>query len=235
MTTPRILIKDALKKINVLGEGESPSYEMENDAFRELNRMLGQWSNKNLLVYGIQFEEFSLVAGQNTYTIGSGGDFNTTAPREITKMFIRYSGNNESEMNKLDSNQWGRVSDKTTQSSMPHSWYADMNYPLRNIYIYPTPSEVKTVILHNYRQFSAFSTLTETISMPPGYEETLLYNLARRIAPDYEKEASATVVKYAEDGLADLKRKNKTENIVRFDSAITNGNHSFDINTGGFR
>lgn len=232
MATPKDLIKASLRKLAVLAEGEEPSNEGLNDAFNELNRMMAQWNNKNYLVLGISIDEFSLVASQNSYTLGSGGDFNTAVPIRIDKVFIKYDSNTEIPIEIIDSVRWGEISNKATESNTPSRVYIDKNHPLWKLYFYPTPSEVKTVIIHSYRKLSSFSTTTETIALPDGYEDAIVYNLAMRIAPEYGKEASGTIMKYAQDGIADIKRSNMTPRTVRVDPALS-GSGGFDWRTGG--
>jgi hypothetical protein len=232
MATPKDLIKAALRKLVVLAEGEEPSNEGLTDAFSELNRMMAQWNNKNYLVLGTNIEEFSLVASQNSYTLGSGGNFNTTVPIRIDKVFIKYDSNTEIPIEIIDNNRWGEIVNKSTESNTPRKVFIDINHPLMKLYFYPTPSEVKTIILHNFRQFSAFSTTTESISLPNGYEDAIVYNLAMRLAPEYGKEPSGTIIKYAQDALSDIKRSNIRPRTVKLDSALS-GSGGFDYRTGG--
>jgi hypothetical protein len=50
--------------------------------------------------------------------------------------------------------------------------------------------------------------LNDCLSVPPGYNEALVFNLAVAIAPEYGKEASGTVMARANETLAIIKRKN---------------------------
>ena len=87
MSTVRDLIYDALKKIHVVGIGQTLTAEQEQSAFRSLNDLLASWSVEGGLVFTQTQETFPLVNGQQVYTIGVGQDFDTTRPFDIISLY----------------------------------------------------------------------------------------------------------------------------------------------------
>lgn len=232
MTTARDLIKASLKKIGVLGIGETPEAEMENDAFNELNRMLDIWSTKSLLVFGITIEEFLTVASTQSYTLGDGGDWDTDVPINVDSAYFRYDDSTDRPIRIIDNKRWGELNPKDLESTIISHMYIDDNYPLRTVYLFPIPSEAKTILLHNYRQISSIATLTTTLQFKKGYEDAILYNLAIRLCPDYGKTASPEIVQIASDSLASIKRANIRPVTVGVDSALLNNRRTiFDFGT----
>lgn len=230
MSTVLQIITDSLKKLGVVAPGESLDSDTAADGMRTLNQMLGGWNNNKLTVLGTEIEEFSLVANQNSYTLGSGGDFNTSVPSRTDSLFIK-NGNYEDVIEIVDAQRWGEFIDKGSTSDYPTHAYIDNNYPLRKIYLYPTPASANTLIMHNERKFSSFSSLTASVSLPDGYERAIINNLAIELASEYGKAASPDIVKIANSSLADIKRINIKPHKRRVDAALLKGG-SFNIRKG---
>lgn len=220
MSTALDLIKDAHENLGLLAEGESLSAESAQKGLRTLNQMIASWNTQNYIVQGITIENFTLVAGQQSYTIGSGGDFDTTVPVRTDKAYIRLSGNEEKPLHMIDNKRWGEICLKTTQSTFPDTIYIDKAYPLKTIYLYPVPSEARTLILHNYKQISSFAALTTAVSLPQGYEEAITYNLSIRLAPKFGKSIPPEISSIASESLSNIKRVNVSMREAQVDPAL---------------
>ena len=72
------LVTRSLRAIGALGSGESPSSDMANDAFDMLNDMLDTWSNATMMVPYVTEIIWTLIGGQQFYTIGQGGTIGGT-------------------------------------------------------------------------------------------------------------------------------------------------------------
>jgi hypothetical protein len=216
----------SLRKLGVIASSEALSSSEAKDSLSSLNMMLSSWNTNNLTVLGKSFEEFTLIAGQNSYTLGTGGDFNTSVPIKTDAAFIRFGSNAELPMKIIDSKRWGEITTKSSQSTIPSKIYIDNNFPLQTVYLYPTPSEAKTLILHNYRKISSLSSLTTELSFPDGYERAIVYNLAIELAPEYGKTVSMEIAKIASESLANIKRVNIKPREIGVDKAL--------ISSGGF-
>src|SRR5436190_12327085 len=79
------LILDALALTNSVGADQTLTADETADALRALNDLIEDWSTQNLAVYGLGDQTFSTVAGQATYTVGVGGDWNTNRPVRINE------------------------------------------------------------------------------------------------------------------------------------------------------
>ena len=53
-----------------------------------LNQMLDAWQIDRLLVFTIAIQDFPFVSTKQTYTMGSGGDFNVPRPARIERASI---------------------------------------------------------------------------------------------------------------------------------------------------
>ncbi len=82
-TTANAIIASSLVDLGVLTPGEPPTPGQSSDALRRLNAMVSSWRTQYGTVTSIDRMVFPLVANQQTYTIGAGGDFNVPRPVSI--------------------------------------------------------------------------------------------------------------------------------------------------------
>ena len=224
MTTARDIIKSALKKIAVLGTGSSLSNEDATDGLTELNAMIAQFSVEGSMIYNTAEETFPLTANQQTYTIGSGGDFNTDIPVDIKSMTYTI-GSIDYALTPYNEYQWSNISLKST-AGIPYVYWFKDNYPLASINLYYVPSSSGTLTIYSDKRLTGFTDLDTVYAMPPQYESMLVYNLAVRLAPEYEREASMTVqrtAKRAYDTVSNQNRRNKIQ-ISRLDIPSSENN-----------
>src|SRR5262245_35332100 len=82
-TTALEVIRGALGLSNAVGIDQTLTAQESTDCLAVFNDLLEIFNTKNLSVYGETNQTFNTVAGQATYTIGAGGDWNTTRPVRI--------------------------------------------------------------------------------------------------------------------------------------------------------
>lgn len=229
MTTARDLIKSALRKIHVLGVGSSLSAEEAADGLEALNSMLSSFSAEGAIVFQETTESFTLVSGQASYTIGSGLDFNTTAPLEIKAACIR-QGSTDYPVSPYDEREYSRIAEKNITGSVPDIYYYDNNYPTANIYLYPVPSGADTFTWFARKPLTSFSTLDTEFAMPGQFEAMITMNLAEWLASEYEREPSNTLRKLAmQTKKAVIAQNRRNEKNTSDLSGIPSGDNSSSI------
>lgn len=211
ITTALDIVKASLKQLRVLGAGDVLPNEDAQDAFDALNMMLESWSLDHLFVYTESQVNFPFVSGQNSYTVGTGGNFNIARPLRLISAFTRnVSGSSTLDypMEVLDSAvQWDGIRNKAIASSWPRVVWYEQSYPLGTIWFYPAPSS-GTVYLRFYTQLQSFPALNTAIALPVGYKEALVFSLAVSAAGLFGIEPSASVVSKAASSVGRLKRYN---------------------------
>jgi P22 tail accessory factor len=230
MATARDLIKNSLRLIGAIATGETPSASEIEDGLTSLTNMIDSWSNEKLTVPQIIREEFNLVGGQQSYTLGATGNFVSTRPVKIESAAIEIQSSIafERELDIIDYAEWASLSDKSLQTSIPEKLYIEGSSPNSTLYFYPTPSEANKVVLYSRKQIASFTSVNDSVILPPGYMRALVYNLAIEIAPEYGKEPSASVVMIAREAKENIKRTNISSYIMSFDSVLT-GCSGYDI------
>lgn len=229
-TTVRNLIENALRKISVGGVGETVSSEEAADALRELNSMLDNWSIEGGLIYNETIETFPLT-GAASYTIGAGADFDTAKPYEITAMYVS-QGSTDYPLENYDQKQYSLITNKTI-GGIPDIYYYNNNFPTATIFLYPVPSNVTSVTIYSNKPLGNFTSINDTVTLPKGYEEAIVYNLAIRLAPDYEKVPTQLVIDIAKVSKGNVFTSNeRNENNVSYVDAALLTRSNYNIYEG---
>lgn len=237
-TTGLNLITAALRKINVLAEGEAPSAAQSNDALSALNDMIDSWSNENLMIINSLREPFTLTIGQKSYTIGTGGNFNTARPMEISSALLQIDDTNptmELGIEILNLDQYNAIPLKDTQSSLPRKLYYDNAYPLGNISLYPVPDTARSIVICSTKPLAEFSSLSGTVDLAPGFSRAIIYNLAIDLAPEYGKAVSQEVLGVAIQAKSSVKRRSTKILVMAQDPAVVRKGVAYNIYTGGVK
>lgn len=232
----RELISTSARLIGALAEGESLSAQGAVDALASMNRMIGNWSTQRLLVHSILRETFPLSAGVQAYTMGTGATFDTDRPQALERagVLVTASGSTtEYPLRIATVEQWAEIVVKDVQSDFPSDVYPEGTYPDETLNFWPVPSSAQTVVLYSRKPISSIATLDTVISVPPGYEEAMVYNLAIRLAPEYGKMVPDAVALVANDSLANLKTMNHTPRYLETDPALRQRRGTYDIYRGG--
>jgi hypothetical protein len=227
-----------LKKLGVLASGETPSANEANDALAEINRMMDGWSTQSLTIPATIEETFALIAGQQSYAFGSGGAFNSPRPQSIENALIQlptFTPVINLPMNILNKDQWASIAIPSLTSNFPIYLYSDNAYPSTNVNVWPVPTAACNLVLFSRKALTQIASLTSTISLPPGYEELLVYNGAVRLAPDFGVTPSPTVISLAEISLGNIKRQNIKPNYAMVDEAIRAKPAVYDWRSDGYQ
>lgn len=213
MTTPIEIITLALKDSGVLGVGQTALAEDANDAFTRLNYMLAQWARKRWLVWHLK-DVSKVSTGATSYTVMTGGDFNVARPDRIEAAFIRQLSTGS--INAIDTpliilearEDYNRIALKTMQSFSNYVFY-DSAYPNGVLYPWPVPqADIYEIHITVKEPISQFTTLNQTIVMPPEYMAALHYNLIQRLRAAYQLPPDPEINALARDALNTIRGAN---------------------------
>lgn len=214
MATVLDLVTGSLRLLGVLASGEYPTASESQDALCALNTMIDSWKTERLMVYAILPQVFNLVAQQKVYTLGPGGNWNTERPVGIDSMYLQYTDANSGPppLNLLvelyNQDQYNAIIVPNTTTTIPNAAYIDDAFPMRNVYLWPIPQVPYAINLFTWSLVDGFAAITSPISLPPGYERALRFNLALELAPEYGLTPSETVAAGALTSKAVIKRNN---------------------------
>ncbi|MGZ3770063.1 MAG: hypothetical protein ACXVCP_00375 [Bdellovibrio sp.] len=232
--TVRDLIKSSLRLIGAIASGETPTSDEQADALATLNDILESWSNNGFLIYEKKREVFSLVATQQAYTFGTGGNFNSTRPVQLLEVNSTY-GSVELPMKILTDAEWAAIPDKTQTAENPTHIFASGSFPLLTLSVWPIPTTTNSIVIHSLKPLTEFAAVGDTVSLPIGYSRALKYNLALELAPEYGKAIDPNVANIAVESKADLQRQNIQPVYLLPDTYGIKPRAMYDIKTGTYR
>lgn len=214
MTLKELLYK-SLRITNVTASGEVPSADELTDALQTFNTMLDSWSADSLSVYRKTRETFNLVAGQQSYTLLSGGDFDSSGNAQVNYAGTLIS-NIEYPLQKVETKQWSEITSRQLYNNIPDTFYVTNQGTVTGdatgftISFSPTPNSNHQVALYLNKDLQKLtSSQYETdLSLPSGYEQALIYNLSVELHIEYGRQPNPVVIKIANDSKAQIMRSN---------------------------
>ena len=206
-TVNAALITPAMKKLELLGSGVTPTADEAADALIILNQMLDSWRNDKLMCYAIQDQSITLAAAQTTRTMGPTGNLVTTRPVEIQTAYI-VVGNQSYQVEIINEDEYARIPDKTATAPYPNRIYYQPSMPDGTIYMYPVTSGASTLHVLTRTPVLAYAATTDTVTLPPGWEQAISFNLAVHMASDWGKPVPPKVEQIAASSLRSIKRMN---------------------------
>jgi len=189
---PKVLdvISNALIEISALAQGETAPAGDSSFALSKLNRMLDQWNARELYVYTVRFDEYTLTPNLQPHTIGSSSATFTVTQRPIEIRSANIILNDvtptvNTPLNIRDADWWSSLTVPDLSTTLPTDLYYAPKWPNGEIYLWPIPTIAYGLQLNTWTVLGGFSGLAETFDLPPGYEEAITLSLAESLGPGF--------------------------------------------------
>jgi hypothetical protein len=182
------IITDAHIELGIASPGDVLTADDANFGLRTLARLQDQWAAERLTIYTITRTTKVLTASDGEYSVGSGGDINITRPVFIDAIHLidtSVTPNVETPLTKLTEAEYRDIRAKAQTATQPDSWYYNPTFPTGTLYLFPIQTGSYSIALYAPTQLTENTALVTTVSLPPGYREMLVTNLAVRLAPSY--------------------------------------------------
>lgn len=236
----------AFQVLNVFQQGQAVPNADAQSALGFLNRMLGSWSQQSLTIPAIVREVFPLVANKggpsNPYTIGIGGNLNTARPpnqnsiKGVGQLLNASTPPVEVLYTVLTDTQYDAIQIKELPNTLFTGLYYNPTFTggFGSINLWPVPNTaINSLVLYSEKALAQFANLTTVYNVPDGYEDAMVYNLARRLAKPWGGTVDSDLVSMAANSLAVIKRSNVKLYDVTTDFAILgDARFGYNINTG---
>lgn len=209
---------------------KNPSTDQNSNALYDFRDMLSAWSIAGLLVPYYVTENFTLTIGQAVYTIGvtaDSPDLETTTGRPVkcVRAWIRQSNYDYPVDVGMSEKEYGEIAKKDT-TQRPTRLYYDPQYPNGKLRFNYESDLAHDFYLVSEKALADVTALTDTLSLPLGINEALVYNLAIRLSVDLKSKLKDDVRRIAIESKNALERvnyRNKSQNPALIDSGLTVG------------
>jgi hypothetical protein len=207
------LLRSSFRCIGQLrpGFGHSPS-ELTDGLF-VLNAMLDSWQTDDMNAVCELIQNFPLVPGTPSYTVGPGGAWNGTRPGKVDKATLVVLTNPAQplrlDIEIIDAERYQLINLQGTASTLPQKLHYRPTFPLASATFWPVPTEADQVELTSALFLAGgFVAGTDAFVAPPGYLDAVRYQLAIRLAMEWDKPLKDGVVVLATEALAKIQRLN---------------------------
>jgi len=230
LTAGQDLIYPALRKAGVtLGPGRTPSDAQNQDGLDELNRLVGSLNCDRLFIFTVGQYKYPL-SGAKTYTIGVDpagvltADLVGPRPHRLVRANIIYSiPPIRRPLAILTDLQWSQIRVQDLANAIPYAIYDDYAYPLSTLYLYPQPVPGYVLELYQWTNVPRFVTVDDQVSLPPGYDDAIVLNLAVRLAPQFQRPVDPDVRRDAQLSLMRVESINAPRPILDTGAGCTAG------------
>ena len=231
MPTAQSIIEDALIEIGVLVAGGSLGSSDLAWCARKFNRFIKSRSCEGLNLYTKTKENFALVSGTGSYSIGSGGTFDTGRPLSIRQAWIREDGSDYLlQIRPID--EYQQIPQKD-QGGRPYQIYYDRSYPLGTIYMHYVPDAAYDFWIVSEKELTTYDDVVDDeVIIPSEYEIMFVTNLALQFCPRYGRTPSRELKEEARDSLLDIRSNSLARSMVGVNVRISGSGSYYDIETG---
>ena len=198
------ICRAALLDLNIFEPSDAVSNDDLAFVLTKLNRILDNWNADRQAVYADAFTTDTLTPALSPHTIGPTGTWVTSQrPESIEGASLIFPTANKPEVaiTLRDADWYNALSIPTLSTANPTDLYYEPDWPNGKLFFYPVPSSAYQVSLWT-RLVLAQLALTDTFTLPPGYQDAITLTLSEDIASTYEKPVPAVLARKAVDARA---------------------------------
>ena len=183
--TAREICDYALRKINILAEGQSMGSGHATRAMRELNLLLKGWQKYPVIWHRLHGSA-TPTAITASITISS-----SVNPYRITACQYRNASSIDLPMSEMSEDEYYELPQKTNTGT-PTQWYFEPARSTNTLYIWPVLSSVSTeTIRYTYqKRYDDVDDLANEVDVTQENLDVVGYNLAARLADDYGRKGA---------------------------------------------
>jgi len=182
------IINAALRKISVVGEGQSANTTQLSEGAQALNAIITEFATLGMPLWKREELGITLVPGQKEYEIGIGETINHPFPLKLYQANLALTGSSTRlNMQILAHYDYNNLPVSTSGTPVQVTYQPMNNVGVLSVWPEPSTS-VPTgsqIILTFQRPFDVFTSGTETLDFPQEWAHALIYQLAHVLSDEY--------------------------------------------------
>lgn len=176
------LVTAALRKLAVVGDGQTPSATQLANGTLALNAMLKGFEAKGMPLWAITEKSIPLT-NTRSYTLS------TDAPLKVTQaILVDNTSGNTTPMNPKNHYDYNLLNGNTASGWPINYWYEPLNQS-GVLHLWPTPDTYSIancqVRITYQRPFNDMNSGSDPLDFPPYWLEAVIYNLTHRLSSEY--------------------------------------------------
>jgi hypothetical protein len=217
-------ITEALSILGVYAQGENISAADLSSSLFTFNAMVDGWGAETLTVYAITPQTFMTQANKQTYSLGPdvSNDFIATLPVSIEQASMLL-GTTELPLTPRTQPEWAALSGKSITGSVLSDLYVAYGAAAHQLNFWPVPSQTIAVVLYMAAALAQIALPSNVISVPPGYKEALIFELAIKLASKFGAKLPAYLPSAWDEAKTKIKARNYTPEEAPLDPALSRG------------
>ena len=184
MTTDEI-VTDALRELGVLDAADAASGEDATLGLFRLNKLLDNLNAERNGVYATVLSSFTITPSLQPHTIGATGTWVTTQRPQSIESASVLEGDVYRPISLKDAAWYASLINPTLTQAYPIEGWYEPDWPNGKLYLWPIPTSAATVRL-GMRTILASLALSDTFTLPPGYQDYLTLKLAIDLSSPFE-------------------------------------------------
>jgi hypothetical protein len=204
--TASTIIQDAMRRINVLGAGQTISTADQTFGLVELNDMIDQWRVRKSYVVYYTHNSYAFTTSKQYYSIGrDSADFDADRPVKILRAnLIRVADDPDSRipLHVMELDEYASIPLPMTEGAEPDRLYYQETYPNGTLWPWPYPTDTAAALANELELFTwsyleSFATSDTSVDLAPGYKDAITWSLAERFCIPYGVDTSIALVRQA--------------------------------------
>jgi hypothetical protein len=193
------LISFALRTSGIVGVGQTAAAEDAQTGLELLRDLVAEWQRKRWLVWSLT-DVAKTSTGAATYTVATGGDFNTPRPDRIDSAYARLlptQGNLTVDYPLAlitSREEYNQIPIKGLPT-FPGAVFYESAWPVGVAHFWPVPPPgMFELHLTTKAALPAYAALSDNVGVPPEYMAALIYSLAVELTMNYGLDPKPSLV-----------------------------------------
>ena len=197
-TTGNKIIARSMRLTSLLRSGQTPTTAEYTDGLEALNALLDSMTAAGYLVPALTTDEAMAIPSEaNSYTIGSGANFDTDRPVDIKALTI-YIGAVPFVIDPAGIERYR--AERVASVYIPPFYHYEPTFPSGTLYFPSRLSTDWTISIDSIKPFTAVSDGTAAFSLQPGYEQYLVAQMCMTFgAPEFGGQMTPAIAKMISD------------------------------------